>query len=137
VNAGGKTLYWEGSIRDLPIALVAAVRNLSVPLGQSALIVFQHRDLTMCSKILNNAGIKTLHLDNYRGDADDALKIGTVHRAKGLDFQGVLVVQSQSDRSEEKAGDQETRDLRGRQHLVAATRARDFLWWGRVAANQS
>jgi hypothetical protein len=136
-NSGGKTLYWEGSIPDLPTALVAAVRNLPVPLGQSALIVFQHRDLTMCSKILNNAGIKTLHLDNYRGDTDDALKIGTVHRAKGLDFQGVLVVQSQSDLSAEKADDQEIRELQGRQHLVAATRARDFLWWGRAVADQS
>ncbi|TCO53131.1 UvrD-helicase domain-containing protein [Actinocrispum wychmicini] len=136
-NSGGKTLYWKGSPRDLSTALVTAVHNLPVPRGQSALIVFHHRDLAMCAKILNNAGIGTLHLDNYRGDTDDVLKIGTVHRAKGLDFQGVLVVQSDSDVTEETAGDQENRDLRGRQHLVAATRARDFLWWGRVVPDQS
>jgi superfamily I DNA/RNA helicase len=63
------------------------------------------------------------------------LKIGTVHRAKGLDFQAVLVVQFSSDSETEKASEQENSELRGRQRLVAATRARDHLWWGDVVSS--
>jgi hypothetical protein len=133
-NAGGRTQYWTGTVSDLPETLVAAVRALPVPLSRTALIVFQRSHLATCQKILHNAGISTQHLDNYRGDSDDLLKIGTVHRAKGLDFQAVLVVQFHHDNREEKASEQENRELRGRQHLVAATRARDYLWWGEVAS---
>ena len=58
------------------------------------------------------------------------MKIGTVHRAKGLDFQAVLAIQSTSDLATGRSIEQEIRESRERQYLVAATRARDFLWWG-------
>nr|WP_232328137.1 UvrD-helicase domain-containing protein [Kibdelosporangium sp. MJ126-NF4]CEL17791.1 putative DNA helicase [Kibdelosporangium sp. MJ126-NF4]CTQ90985.1 putative DNA helicase [Kibdelosporangium sp. MJ126-NF4] len=131
-NSGGQVQRWQGSVRELPVALMEAVRTLPVPVNRTALIVFQRRHLDACEKILHSAGISTLPLEYYRGAADELLKTGTVHRAKGLDFQAVLVVQFDSDDAGEKASEQEHRDLRGRQHLVAATRARDFLWWGRV-----
>ena len=71
-------------------------------------------------------------LDHYTGVSDDTFKIGTVHRAKGLDFQAVLAVTFPPDDDGNAATEQETRKLRGRQHLVAATRARDYLWWAEV-----
>jgi superfamily I DNA/RNA helicase len=103
-----------------------------VPRGQAALIVFQHRDLVRCTAELRRAGIPTLQLEHYEGTPDDKLKIGTVHRAKGLDFQAVLVVRFADSLPQGSAAEQETRELRERQHLVAATRARDHLWWGVV-----
>jgi hypothetical protein len=133
-NSGGQTRCWQGSPHELPAALVDAVRRLPVPLENAALIVFQHRHLATCTKILNKAGIGTLPLENYQGTPGGVLKIGTVHRAKGLDFQAVLVVRFDNDVNGGQAAEQETRELLARQHLVAATRARDYLWWGEVVS---
>ncbi|GAB3710806.1 UvrD-helicase domain-containing protein [Amycolatopsis oliviviridis] len=129
-SAGGTTATWNGTSRDLPGALVDAVRGLPVRRDHSALIVFQHKDLSRCTEILRAAGIPTLALEKYTGEADGKLKVGTVHRAKGLDFQAVLVLENTHENGAGTQADQERRELRGRQHLVAATRARDFLWWG-------
>ncbi|MFC3456446.1 UvrD-helicase domain-containing protein [Amycolatopsis speibonae] len=129
-SAGGTTDTWRGSSRALPGALVDAVRGLPVRRDHSALIVFQHKDLSRCTEILREAGIPTLALEKYTGEADGKLKVGTVHRAKGLDFQAVLALESTHENVTGTQADEETRELRGRQHLVAATRARDFLWWG-------
>lgn len=134
VNAGGTVRTWRGSARDLASALTAAIEDLPVPRGQAALIVFQRRDLDRCANALRRAGIPTLQLEHYEGVPDDKLKVGTVHRAKGLDFQAVLVVQFADSLAPASAAGQETRELRERQHLVAATRARDHLWWGVVDA---
>ncbi|SHG15027.1 hypothetical protein [Streptoalloteichus hindustanus] len=108
------------------------VGRLPVPLGQSALIVFQNRDLKRCTALLREANVPFLPLDKYTGELDDKLKIGTVYRAKGLDFQAVLVVRFAAADAGGEAAVQELRELRERQELVAATRARDFLWWGDV-----
>lgn len=129
-SEGGSTAAWRGTSRDLPGALVSAVRGLRVRRDHSALIVFQHKDLSRCAEILRAAGIPTLALENYIGKADGKLKIGTVHRAKGLDFEAVLVLENADESTTGSQADEERRELRGRQHLVAATRARDFLWWG-------
>ncbi|MEV6905703.1 UvrD-helicase domain-containing protein [Amycolatopsis sp. NPDC051071] len=129
-SAGGTTATWRGASRDLPDALVSAVRGLPVRRDHSALIVFHHKDLSRCTEILRAANIPTLALENYTGEADGKLKIGTVHRAKGLDFQAVLVLENTLEGVTGSQAEEERRELRGRQHLVAATRARDFLWWG-------
>ncbi|QFU91503.1 UvrD-helicase domain-containing protein [Amycolatopsis sp. YIM 10] len=129
VNSGGTSLTWRGPRADVGTALRAQLDRLSVPLGRSAVVVFHRRDLPLCTKPLREAGIAMTQLDDYRGEADDRLKVGTVHRAKGLDFQAVLVVEV----ADGTAGDeQEAGELRDRQRLVAATRARDFLWWAVV-----
>jgi superfamily I DNA/RNA helicase len=127
---------WRGSERGFPNALVTAIQELPVPRGQAAVIVFQHRDLERCATILRQAGIPLLQLEHYRGELDDKVKIGTVHRAKGLDFQAVLAIQSASDLATGRGIEQEVRELRERQYLVAATRARDFLWWGVIDADR-
>ncbi len=132
VNSGGTVRRWRGSPQDLEAALTAAIEELPVPRGRAALLVFQHRDLDSCARALRRAGIPTLQLEHYEGSPDDKLKIGTVHRAKGLDFQAVLVVQFTDGPAHGSAAEQETRELRERQRLVAATRARDHLWWGVV-----
>lgn len=129
-NSGGKIESWRGPEAELGAALRAALAGSSVPHGRTAVIVFQRKDLDRCTALLRSAGIPLLRMDDYLGAEDDRVKVGTVHRAKGLDFQAVLVVEF-SARPEE---DEEQRELRGRQQLVAATRARDYLWWGTAEA---
>ncbi|WP_143343223.1 UvrD-helicase domain-containing protein, partial [Crossiella equi] len=127
-NAGGEAVSWRGTEADLGAALRQVLSTSDAPPGNTAVIVFHHRDLDRCVKILRQARIPLLRLDDYTGAEDDRVKVGTVHRAKGLDFQAVLVAEF----PDEGAEDEEQRELRARQQLVAATRARDFLWWGVV-----
>lgn len=134
-NTGGTTASWRGPERDLAAELTRRLDGLRDTLGQTALIVFQRQDLVRCRRILRAAGIPVLSLDDYSGAPDDHLKAGTVHRAKGLDFRAVLVVEFTGGPDEPGApgaAAEEASDLRDRQRLVAATRARDFLWWGVV-----
>ncbi|WP_229874342.1 UvrD-helicase domain-containing protein [Amycolatopsis deserti] len=132
VNGGGECRSWSGPAAELPHALLGQIAAMPAPLGQTALIVFHHRDLVRCRKLLREAGIATLPLEDYTGAPDDRLKIGTVHRAKGLEFRAVLVVQFDSGEPSGGAAREESTELRNRQRLVAATRARDFVWWASV-----
>ncbi|QWF77204.1 UvrD-helicase domain-containing protein [Amycolatopsis sp. CA-230715] len=131
-NGGGEVRSWRGTAASLPAALLSEVDKLPVPRGEAAVITFHHQDVKRCTEILRKAGVETRSLDHFSGESDDRLKIGTVHRAKGLDFRAVLVVQTTD--PEPAGGDagRERRELHDRQHLVAATRARDFVWWGLV-----
>jgi superfamily I DNA/RNA helicase len=131
-NTGGTAVSWHGTEAQLAAELPRRIAELPLPLGQTALILFQRQDLVRCRRILREAGIPTMSLDDYSGAPDDALKVGTVHRAKGLDFQAVLVVEFPAKPGESGAAADEAEQLRDRQRLVAATRARDYLWWGVV-----
>ncbi|WP_233160962.1 ATP-binding domain-containing protein [Actinophytocola xanthii] len=123
-NTGGTVRSWRGPERELGAALVRAVNELPVPVGNAAVIVFAKNDVEHCVKLLSAAGILSLRLEHYEGGPDERLKIGTVHRAKGLDFQAVLAVRRSVGTLEQPVLE--------RQYLVAATRARDHLWWGVV-----
>ncbi|MCO1581811.1 AAA family ATPase [Crossiella sp. SN42] len=129
-NEGGEIQSWRGPEAELGPALRSALAGSTVPSGRTAVIVFHRKDLDRCTALLRAAGIPMLRLDDYVGAEDDRVKVGTVHRAKGLDFQAVLVVEFGARPQE----DEEQRALRERQQLVAATRARDFLWWGTAEA---
>ncbi|MCR6490041.1 AAA family ATPase [Amycolatopsis sp. OK19-0408] len=131
-STGGTTAAWRGSEAELAEELPRRVAGLPAPLGQTALILFHRGDLTRCRRILRTAGIPCLSLDDYSGEPGDCLKVGTVHRAKGLDFQAVLVVEFPGKPTENGVAAEEAPELRDRQRLVAATRARDYLWWGVV-----
>ncbi|WP_410597145.1 UvrD-helicase domain-containing protein [Amycolatopsis sp. lyj-23] len=131
-NTGGTAVSWRGTEAELAAELLRRIGELTAPLGQTALILFQRQDVVRCRRILREAGVPVLSLDDYSGAPDDHLKVGTVHRAKGLDFQAVLVVEFPARPGESGAAADEATELRDRQRLVAATRARDFLWWGVV-----
>ncbi|WP_086839455.1 UvrD-helicase domain-containing protein [Amycolatopsis kentuckyensis] len=131
-NTGGTAVSWRGTEAELAAELTRRIAGLTAPLGQTALILFQRQDVVRCRRILREAGVPVLSLDDYSGAPDEHLKVGTVHRAKGLDFQAVLVVEFPARAGESGAAADEASELRDRQRLVAATRARDFLWWGVV-----
>ncbi len=99
-----------------------------MPLGQAALITSSNASAHRCAALLKSAGIGVCALEDFAGEVDDRLKVGTVHRAKGPDFQGVLVVEVTRDGPVPA----EHAELLARQRLVAATRARDHLWWAEV-----
>lgn len=129
-NPGGSHRAWQGPRNELGPALTSAVETLAPALDVTAVIAFSRHDVDMCAGILRAAKIPFVRLEDYRGEVDKVVKIGTVHRAKGLDFQNVLVVDSAYGLPSDTAAAAEHRELRDRQRLVAATRARDFLWWG-------
>jgi hypothetical protein len=128
VAGGGEVHRWQGTYDELPEALLAATRAMPVPLENTAVITFGNPDAERCTRTLQRAGLPILNLADFTGEPGGQIKIGTVHRAKGLDFQAVLVVETPL----RDDADEEQNELRNRQRLVAATRARDHLWWGQI-----
>ncbi len=84
---------------------------------------------------LAHADIPSIDLLEYRGVVEPAVKVGTIKRAKGLEFKHVLVARAPSkllSATSEVAdtGAAERRALERRELYVAMTRARDSLWVG-------
>ncbi|MCG8918410.1 AAA family ATPase [Actinokineospora sp. PR83] len=130
-SPGGTVTTWRGTDAELPAALVGAVRALRVDPDRTAVIAFGRGAVARCRAVLERAGIAVTPLERYTGEPDGAVKVGTVLRAKGLDFQAVLVVNT----GEPPDRDDEGGRLSERRKLVAATRARDHLWWATVTPN--
>lgn len=87
------------------------------------------------AEALEEAGIPTLDLAEYDGTPVDAVKVGTIRRAKGLEFSEVLVVRTppylvQTDAPGIDDAASERAALQRRELYVAMTRARDGLWVG-------
>lgn len=82
---------------------------------------------------LEAVGIRTQDLQH---GGEDAVRVGTIRRAKGLEFAEVLVVQApgelleQPTESENDDGAAEAREFQRRELYVAMTRARHGLWVG-------
>jgi hypothetical protein len=91
---------------------------------------------------LRRANIPVLELTRYNGKPVDAVKVGTVKRAKGLEFGQVLIAQVPStllpgDNSfvpQQESAEAEHTELQKRELYVAMTRARDGLWVGTIPA---
>ncbi|HEU4849951.1 MAG TPA: UvrD-helicase domain-containing protein, partial [Terrimesophilobacter sp.] len=112
-------------------ALVARIQQ-AVPaggmnFGDIAILCDTNAQADAAKKLLAAARIPSINLLDYQGLPTDAVKVGTIKRAKGLEFKLVMLPWSTDARStpdDERAA----RDLRER--YVAATRARDALWVG-------
>lgn len=83
---------------------------------------------------LARSGVETVDLQDYDGRPSGAVKVGTIKRAKGLEFKQVLVVGVPRDliasdaRPPAADDDRERWDRDRRELFVAMTRARDGLW---------
>ena len=122
-------------------ALVAHVQELvrtGCRLGDIGILAphtFATRDIHAA---LDQAGIPSIDLLSYRGKSTGEVKVGTIKRAKGLEFTQVLVarvpgrllVPDTSAETDDAA--RERRELELRELYVAMTRARDGLWVGAV-----
>jgi hypothetical protein len=84
---------------------------------------------------LSGAGIPALSLANYDGRVSSSVKVGTIKRAKGLEFKQVLVARASAQLLETAWSSTddaavERRELDRRELYVAMTRARDGVWVG-------
>lgn len=112
-------------------ALIARIRETAdsgeMNLGDIAILCDTNGEVSAIAKLLTAASIPWINLLEYEGIQGDKVKVGTVKRAKGLEFKLVMLPLgpgSHSSSDDERAA----RDLRER--YVAATRARDALWIG-------
>ncbi|SOD70479.1 UvrD-like helicase family protein [Jatrophihabitans sp. GAS493] len=95
-------------------------------------------EVNVYQTLLRKAGFASLRLSEYQGSPVDAVKVGTVARAKGLEFKNVVLPVHDRPRSRTRPEPEEIGRERGEQKrrelFVAMTRARDSLWVGRVAS---
>ncbi|MEV6064483.1 UvrD-helicase domain-containing protein [Nocardia asteroides] len=82
--------------------------------------------------ILRRAGFAAIPLEHYDGTQTTKIKVGTIHRAKGMDFTAVFLLTKQppTNHTDLTPAARDQAELQARQHLVAASRARDYLWVG-------
>jgi len=134
------TVFPSRSVHDK--SLVERVRRIvadsdgATSFGDIGVLALYTWHATEAADALAEAGIPTIQLEKYDGHPVDAVKVGTIKRAKGLEFKEVLVVrtpphlvQTDLDPREDDAA-LERRDLQRRELYVAMTRARDGLWVG-------
>lgn len=115
-------------------ALGSARAKVGVGLGDIAILAATSKLLDHYASVLARHGIAYVHLDKYDGKPSERVKLGTFHRAKGLEFKHVLLPQLsdevRSRRGESTADRRDRRELERRQLFVGMTRARDGLWLG-------
>ena len=126
-------------------ALIHAVRwsidNGSRP-GDMALLVSSNRAADKWSGILRGEGHEVCSLVDYDGRSSAAIKVGTYHRAKGLEFACVFLPDYgdsllPSSRAEDARALSDRAELDRRLIFVAMTRARDRLWLGSVDSSRT
>jgi len=127
-------------------ALVAHVRRVSASidtgLGDVGVLRTNNGDAKRAAALLQRAGIPTVDLLDYDGMPVERVKVGTIQRAKGLEFKQVLLPwtpaalltppASESD-ADAAPSHAEKRERERRVLYVGMTRARDGLWVGSIA----
>ncbi|WP_084127317.1 nuclease-related domain-containing DEAD/DEAH box helicase [Demequina sp. NBRC 110054] len=130
---------WREHDRMLVARVQQAVRDIGTSLGDVGVLCASSRSVAAAHKALAGVGIPTVDLKEYAGSAVDAVRVGTIKRAKGLEFKQVLVASVRlsllegEPPSEDDAAAREAWELARRELYVALTRARDGLWVGVVA----
>lgn len=127
----------DGTSHDAAMvsALLAAARRVGVTLGDVAVLAARKRTVKHYLDFLRREGIPSVSLEEYDGRIQDAVKVGTFKRAKGLEFKFVFLprlVDGPGTRwtDESDAAYRERVELDRRELFVGMTRARDGLWLG-------
>lgn len=107
----------------------------AVRLGDIGVLALHAWHAQEAAEALEGAGIPTIDLADDDGTPVDAVRVGTIKRAKGLEFAEVLVVRTppyllQSSPATLDAAAEERTALQRRELYVGMTRARDGLWVG-------
>lgn len=112
----------------------SVTREIGTGTGDVAVLCATKRRATNAAAALTAAGLPTISLEDYTGAAVDAIKVGTIKRAKGLEFKQVLIpdvsIEQTSGTPPTDDAEHERWDLSRRELYVAMTRARDGLWVG-------
>jgi hypothetical protein len=105
---------------------------LGLPASGAAVLCRTKNDAIRLRTLIAGAGVPVQDLEQYNGSAVEAVKVGTVKRAKGLEFQRVYVPRVDSYKTEDGSAEPERVQRERRELFVAMTRARDGLWMSRV-----
>nr|WP_206441208.1 3'-5' exonuclease [Streptomyces boncukensis] len=130
-------------------ALVADLRTLTPgERADSAVLCPSKKAITHYQSVPSRADVPVCALEQYDSNPVDAVKLGTCHRAKGLEFKRVYLPRydagapvrpggapSGAD-AEARGTVREREELYRSQLFVAMTRARDVLWLGAVRGGQ-
>lgn len=133
---GGKVL--EVTVVDPASAMVALVSRLQHDLAlelqpaDAAVLCRTRGEASAARRAPVEAGLDVLALEDYDGTSVAAVKVGTVKRAKGLEFGRVYLPRVDSYRVEEGSAERELALRERRELFVGMTRARDGLWMCRV-----
>ncbi|QIS17767.1 UvrD-helicase domain-containing protein [Nocardia terpenica] len=138
VLPGGDAITWRGTDDEVEDAIhdqLQRIQEKGIPLSSTALITRTNHESARFRAALRRWEIPFQNLEDYYcGEADEVMKIGTVFRAKGLDFRAVL--HPYFTRSEPPApatdSERDRADLSASQRFVAVTRAREYAWLGIV-----
>jgi superfamily I DNA/RNA helicase len=146
-QAGGTAQHYVATTaEDHDVELVTAVRSCQVAPRDIAVLTSTSDQAKYYRRMLHDAQIPAVNLADYEGRRIEAVKVGTIRRAKGLEFRAVfLPYRSLLYRSRPGARGggrpggraaggtaDERREVGVREVLVGLTRARDFLWTGCV-----
>jgi len=135
---------WGARFAAVTERVRAVTREVGTGLGAVGVLCVGTRAAKEVHDVLRAAGIATVDLLDYDGTQADAVKVGTIKRAKGLEFKQVLMADVRAEWLADGAlgasvgpgevdDDQaEQRTLLRRELYVAMTRARDGLWIGVV-----
>ena len=113
-------------------ALLAALTEFGSLDRDIAVITDTNRQADRILTALRRKRIPALSLARYNGTQHDVVKVGTVHRAKGMDFAAVFHLTDAPARPAERlrGSARDRAELAARQTMVALTRARDHIWIG-------
>ena len=119
-------------------ALRAALCRPGVAPGEVAILVRSRVDVRTYLTLLAGAGIAAADLLTFTGREDGTVRVGTIKRAKGLEFKYVFLPRLTDGDPPREAGEndaayRERCELARRETHVGMTRARDGLWLGYVA----
>ncbi|WP_280234469.1 UvrD-helicase domain-containing protein [Nocardia cyriacigeorgica] len=114
---------------DIDTVLVRAIKDSGLPATDIAVIVNTNNEAAHYQEVLEQANFPVLALEEYDGTQLDCIKVGTVHRAKGMDFAAVFHISEKPAAIDTLSGGARDRaELLARQALVAVSRPRDYLW---------
>ncbi|UFS94846.1 macro domain-containing protein [Nocardia huaxiensis] len=118
---------------QLDARLVQLINESGFDWADIAVITATLSEADRLQRVLDEAGVPTLSLEKFDGARERAVKVGTVRRAKGVDFAAVFHPTSVSTGSARPVDvDRPSEELAARQARAAMTRARDYLWVGLV-----
>jgi superfamily I DNA/RNA helicase len=120
---GARMVAWTRSLVD----------EARADAGDIAVLCMDASGVARAMDRLMRAGVPVLELSEYGNDAKGAVRVGTVERAKGLEFRHVVmgdVATSWLDAAPTDDVEQERQARRRRDLYVGMSRARDGLWVG-------
>ena len=121
--------------RQLMARLREVERDVATGWGDVGVLAASGYTARRLLAVIPGAGIPVVWLEDYDGSAVDAVKVGTIKRAKGLEFKQVLLAEVRTGdlgvgAPPDDGAERERWELLRRELFVGMTRARDGLWVG-------